>query len=556
MTWGDDNALKLMVVDDEPDNLDLLYRTFRKDFEVYKAKDGYEALQLLAEEGEMAVIISDQRMPRMNGTEFLSRTVEQFPDTIRMVLTGYTDVEDLVEAINSGKVFKYITKPWDPAELTSAVHQAAEIYQVVKQRTYELTQALKRESFFNEVMSIIRESLDYNSMLQTIVTTLGRTFSADYAVLRAVESTDISPPDMGQAFVFQDLGDASGNLAEIENHSLSVSKDVLATGDRRRDQFQLGKSVKFATLPLKYQQTILAIVTLYQRNVSFSQIKETAQLLDSVSEQIALAISQAKLYQRLQEQSAKIRAELEVARQIQTNLLRQSTPDVENIRIEARCLPAREVGGDFYEIFPHPQGDIWLAVGDVSGKGVPAALLMASALSVLRRELAQDSSPQPEKVMQNLNRSLWNDLVNSNCFITLVLACYQPENRRLTFANAGHIYPFVWSPETLRSPTEEPTYLKTRGVPLGILQDWVASGDHIELQVGDTLLLTSDGLTEATVTVDATVEASTMLKQAGLWKLIREQPSPLSLDSLLERIQAGSLEQEDDQTVLLLEVLE
>ncbi|HEY9882300.1 MAG TPA: response regulator, partial [Thermosynechococcaceae cyanobacterium] len=103
---------KMLVVDDEPDNLDLLYRTFRRDFQVLKAESGMRALELLASEGEVAVIISDQRMPEMKGTEFLSRTVPPFPDTMRIILTGFTDVEDLVEAINSGQVYKYITKPW------------------------------------------------------------------------------------------------------------------------------------------------------------------------------------------------------------------------------------------------------------------------------------------------------------------------------------------------------------------------------------------------------------------------------------------------------------
>ena len=112
MSWGD-KKLKLLVVDDEPDNLDLLYRTFRRDFKVYKADSAFIAMDVLEAEGEMALIISDQRMPEMNGTEFLGKTFEIFPNTVRILLTGYTDVEDLVEAINSGKVFKYITKPWN-----------------------------------------------------------------------------------------------------------------------------------------------------------------------------------------------------------------------------------------------------------------------------------------------------------------------------------------------------------------------------------------------------------------------------------------------------------
>ncbi|MDP8964832.1 MAG: response regulator, partial [Cyanobacteriota bacterium] len=91
MSQADRSKLKLMVVDDEPDNLDLLYRTFRREFRVFKADGAMKALELLDKEGEMAVIISDQRMPQMNGTEFLSKTVDRFPETIRILITGYTD---------------------------------------------------------------------------------------------------------------------------------------------------------------------------------------------------------------------------------------------------------------------------------------------------------------------------------------------------------------------------------------------------------------------------------------------------------------------------------
>jgi response regulator RpfG family c-di-GMP phosphodiesterase len=153
-TSGD--KLKLMVVDDEPDNLDLLYRTFRREFQVFRAMSGHNALDLLAQEGEMAIIISDQRMPGMNGTEFLSKTVDRFPDTIRIVLTGYTDVEDLVDAINTGKVFKYITKPWMPDDLKTVVSQSADTYRVVKRRTDELQRALRRESLLNAMTTAIR----------------------------------------------------------------------------------------------------------------------------------------------------------------------------------------------------------------------------------------------------------------------------------------------------------------------------------------------------------------------------------------------------------------
>jgi len=219
-------------------------------------------------------------------------------------------------------------------------------------------------------------------------------------------------------------------------------------------------------------------------------------------------------------------------------------------------------------VYAHPQGDIWLAVGDVSGKGVPAALFMASAISILRRELSQESPPEPHLVMQNLNRSLSEDLVSTNCFITMVLARYSPSTRQLVYANAGHIYPLVWSSRNVAaqlaakgSSAVEPHYLKVRGVPLGILPIWQAASGHMELNPGEVMLLTSDGITEATVATAGNGNGGTpptvtaMLQQAGLWQMLMQEHAPLDLSHLLSRIRSHNTIQEDDQTILSLEVL-
>lgn len=567
MTQADASQLKLMVVDDESDNLDLLYRTFRRDFQVFKAESALKALQILEQEGEMCIIISDQRMPKMSGIEFLSRTVEQFPDTIRIVLTGYTDVEDLVSAINTGKVFKYITKPWNPDELKTVVQQAAETYHVLKQRTNELRRALRRESIFNAVTTAIRESLDYRSMLQTIVETIGRTFGAQACVLRPVAEADGLEPHP-----YQLLPNSFSYTADIQ--TLRCSNDapvgfhfdeaaMRSALESRQTQFSQDNGCVKLVMPLTYQQAVLAVLTI-DRGAKPWQPEEI-ELLEGVAEQAALAISQAKLYQRTQEQTEQMRAELAVARQIQTNLLRQKLPELEGIKVQACCYPAREVGGDFFEVFVHPQGELWLAVGDVSGKGVPAALFMASAISVLRRELAQENPPEPNEVMRNLNSSLLENLVGGNCFITMVLARYNLATQQLVYANAGHIYPLVWSRQRVtaqmaqagQAVTVEPTYLQVRGVPLGILPTWQAAAGHLTLKPGEVLLLTSDGITEATVIdeADALSNGNSMLKQTGLWRLLLQEEGHLNLENLLAYIQSHNRVQEDDQTILSLEVL-
>lgn len=561
-----EETLKLLVVDDEPDNLDLLYRTFRRDFKVFKAKSGAEALDLLSKQGEMAIIISDQRMPQMNGTEFLSRTVERFPDTIRMVLTGYTDVEDLVSAINSGKVFKYITKPWNPTKLKEVIAQAAETYRVIKQRTKVLSRALAQESLSNSIMTAVRGSLDYGSTLQTVVSALGKAFDTDMAILYPLETLSASGPLQSPLTYWADLKPsvcadtdcAGAECVDIEalppvHSSLEIFSEPVKIAD------QLATRI---VVPFLEKGVPIATICLYKLTEQKQWADSATELLKNVSEQVALAISHAKLYQRIHQQSMQMRAELDVARQIQSNLLRQSWPNIPGIKIQARCEPAREVGGDFFEVFMHPQGDIWLAVGDVSGKGVPAALFMASSISVLRRELAQEKSPEPEKVMHNLNNSLCDDLMSNNCFITMALIRYSPDTGKLVYANAGHVYPIVWSHRSVVATREQehapevmPTYLDVRGVPVGILPVWQATAGEMTLTSGDVVLLTSDGITEATVPSHRGGNGScSMLNQEGLWAFLQQQPAALNLDDLLAYIDVAEGEQEDDQTILLLEV--
>lgn len=542
MSFTTHEQLKLLVVDDELDNLELLHRTFRRNYRVYRASSGQEALDCLAKHGEMAIIISDQRMPKMNGTEFLSLTVKDYPDTMRIVLTGYTDVEDLVDAINSGQVHKYITKPWKPKELRQVIDEAADTYRVVKQRTNALSASLKQVSLYNSITTTIRRSLNYANTLQTVVDALGTAFDADYAVLYPVDSTIPGHPPKPVTYCKADSPiPALANAGMPEN---TLILDHVIQGDTTYQQL----AAEFS-----YRDQLLASIVLYQSIDTWNS--DTITLLKNISEQVVMAISQAKLYHDVERQTEQMQAELQVARQIQQKLLNQVWPEIPGINIQAQCQAARAVGGDFYEVFIHPQGDIWLAVGDVSGKGVPAALFMASAISLLRRELSASQPATPDVVMTNLNRALNADLVNNEHMITMVLVRYSPTSRELVYANAGHVYPILWSQKKLIEGTEpslEPTYLREGGgVPLGIIPHWQTKAGCLNLNPGDALLLTSDGITEASIDING---QETMLKQTGLWQLILQQTNGLDLKRLIAQLNTADNEQHDDQTILSLEV--
>lgn len=124
---------KILIVDDESANLRALQRLFREDYEVLTATSGADALELLGQH-DVALLITDQRMPEITGIELLKKTVVLRPRMVRIILTGYTDIDALVEAINCGQVYRYVTKPWSNEELILTIRRALEHYETNKQR--------------------------------------------------------------------------------------------------------------------------------------------------------------------------------------------------------------------------------------------------------------------------------------------------------------------------------------------------------------------------------------------------------------------------------------
>jgi serine phosphatase RsbU (regulator of sigma subunit) len=249
----------------------------------------------------------------------------------------------------------------------------------------------------------------------------------------------------------------------------------------------------------------------------------------------------AKQQQEAQERQ-RIEQELHVARLIQQTLLPKSVPELEGYQIAAYYQPAREVGGDFYDFFELGDGHLGLVVGDASGKGMPAALVMASTRSVLRT-VAQRGSVAPEEILAEANEILYPDSP-PNMFVTCFYGVLDLKSGTFTYANAGHDLPYL---RRRGGGCEE---LRATGMPLGLMPGMSYEQKETILQAGETALLYSDGL------VEAHDPKGEMFGFPRLRALIAERGEERSLGDFLKEelysFTGEDWEQEDDITLLTL----
>jgi predicted ester cyclase len=250
--------------------------------------------------------------------------------------------------------------------------------------------------------------------------------------------------------------------------------------------------------------------------------------------------------QRLQRERIereRVEQELQVARRIQQASLPKEVPELTGWQISPLYRPAREVGGDFYDFFELPDGRLGLVVGDATGKGVPAALVMASARSMLRA-VARVSEYSPGDVLGRVNDTLVTDMP-PNTFVTCFYAILDPKSGSLRYANAGHDLPYVHHGDG----AEE---LRARGMPLGLMPAMSYEQKEVVLDAGVSVLLYSDGLVEAH---DPKGEMFGFPRLRALVAEHGEEERPLG-EFLLEELYSfvgEGWEQEDDITLLTLE---
>ncbi len=398
-----------------------------------------------------------------------------------------------------------------------------------------------------EVGTRISSSLDRDEVLGLILDGLEEVVGYDAAgiFLVDIESDEISYHllrgyDEGVlAQVELKIGDGLvGSSAEME--------EPIVVADVRKDPDYIGARTKTRSeivLPLMVSGIVVAVLNLESDRVRAYGSRHLKQL-QTFGAQAAVAIDNASCYTEAREKRV-IEQELEIAGKIQQALLPNSTPDIPGLDVAAYMKPIESLGGDLYDLVQVNEKTLGIAIGDISGHGAPAAILMAS-LYASYRSLTRRGFSIPE-IMSQLNNLIQENFGTSR-YATFFYGVIAPEEQRLTYSNAGHF------PPLLIRPGEEPRLLSTGGIVLGFMNDAIYEESTLSLEPGDVIILYTDGIIEAAGPDDEMFGEERLAEICAT--MIRRSAREV-LDGILKAVMShcSDSEQQDDISLVIVRIL-
>lgn len=300
-------------------------------------------------------------------------------------------------------------------------------------------------------------------------------------------------------------------------------------------------------LPLKVDGRITGMMAVSNATPGRAWSRHDVQLLSIVASHSASVVEKARLRveagekRRLEMEREVLEKELMLARDIQMRLVPDAPLGLGGWKVEGRLIPAKQVGGDFYDYFPIDDSRGVVVIADVAGKGVPAALLVSTVQSAVRA--FADGRLAPRVLVEQLNRAVVRSSAAGK-FVTFFYAELDHAHGRLRYVNAGHNYP------RLRRANGEVESLQTGGVPLGLFDDLPYEEAEVPFGAGDALLMFSDGISEAMDSFQAEFGEDRLEE---LWRECGHGPGRLTIDRVMEEVIAfrGSAPQSDDMTTVV-----
>lgn len=445
----------------------------------------------------------------------------------------------------------------DQRFLSAAGHQLAldlenaQLYQDARGSAAIAERRAENLTLVHNISRLVNSSLNPQEVLGIATEQLVKLFGVDHCAIVIYTAAGWNgeivaeyPPlgSLHQHIAFENVEDFADDLQQM-GQPIYIA-DVAT--DRRTAPLQaLGTRLGLRSMlivPLISRGRAIGAIGLNNHARDRRYAPEELELCRTIAAQVAIALENARLFQL---SVTRLEQEMEIARSIQANLFPRSLPSIPGVDLAARCVPARATGGDFYDILPLGNERFGLSVGDVSGKSLPAAMLMAVARSIVRSEALDHELPAD--VVRQANTLIAQD-VPADTYVALCYAVYDAQTRSLDLALAGQLTPLV------RHADGVVEFIDANGdLPLGIVPDVNYNTTTIQLKPGDTALLYTDGLVEA-FSPDRELFGFDRLQRA--FGECGNLPSAEIVERLLRVVQSwqAGLEQHDDVTAVVLRI--
>jgi len=421
-----------------------------------------------------------------------------------------------------------------PQSLLLSHPEQAKTLMLLYEVSRELTAILDREELLRRVAERIKKIVDYHVFSVMLWNEKTQLLESVFAM----RYEDTIPTRL-QLPLHQGLtGTAAGERRVLRINDVTEDPRYIRcdTGVEARSEI---------VVPLLMQDRLIGVLDL-ESTAPHAFTSEHERMLTTLGSYVAIALENARLYEEARESERRLRNDLDTAREIQRQLLPTGAREVPGLELAAAYVPARELGGDFYDFLPYGHGRLGFVLGDVAGKGTAAALYGSLAIGTLR-EVVVDHAREPAGMLALLNQRLHGARLDSR-FIAMLFAVYDAPTRRLTLSNAGGPYPLLVRDGHVLT-------VRLEGVPLGLFPDTQYDESVLDLQPGDVVLFASDGIHESE---NARQEEFGLQRLSALLSRISPEDSA---STIAERILAETdnhsgvgIAPHDDRTLVVLRV--
>lgn len=373
-----------------------------------------------------------------------------------------------------------------------------DVFDIFGSVTLSRTSSREQLGVLYEAARIVSSGDDLDTILDQILELLMSQFKFDLCVIRILdEDKNTLVVRCQKGMTSEHLGESERNITRdtyigeaFLTNSVVKANDTDFLDKPHSAQIIHREGIKsFAHAPITIEGQPVGVLSAFSRSVKGIFTDEFVALFRSLAGQIGVAWRNSLQTEKLIEARGRER-ELEIAMNIQMSLLPTRIPDVPGISLGGICIPASQVGGDYYDYLERDNGSLDLVIADVSGHNVGAALLMAETRTFIQARARGIHTPS--QMMDELNRFFYEDLTRAELFITMFYLNFDPRSRRIIYSNAGHNPPLVF-----RSGSKSCDWLDAEGLILGVRREVVFAEDKGELRPGDVILLYTDGIIEA-----------------------------------------------------------